>query len=180
MSAARVAARYAKAFVDALSDQNRLGDAESFLEFCEVVDGNGQLRRLFANYAVSPRIKTGVVDALAKKLSLSGLSLTFLQLLVKKRRLDILSELRVAVNENVNRKLNIQPVKLVTAASPSAEEVQAFSQGMGARLGCEVKVESRVDASLLGGAIAQVGSVVYDGSVRGRLDRLRQELIKEK
>jgi len=46
-------------------------------------------------------------------------------------------------------------------------------------LGSDIRVATRVDPSIIGGAIAQVGSLVYDGSVRAQLIRLRAELVKE-
>jgi F-type H+-transporting ATPase subunit delta len=74
---------------------------------------------------------------------------------------------------------NIKTVELTTAVAASEEEVAQFVAGMKNVLGCEVRVTPRTNPDILGGAIARVDSLVYDGSVRAQLDRLRAELVKE-
>ncbi|CAM2008120.1 ATP synthase F1 subunit delta [Acanthopleuribacter pedis] len=175
----RVSVRYAKAFVEALSEKKRLSDADAFLGFCDVVTANRGLRLLLSNYAISPRIKSNVINGLAQRLALPELVVRFLSVLVKARRIDLLAELRGAVVDQMNLVLNIKPVQVTTASAPSREELDAISNSMEAHLGCKVQVHTQIDASILGGVVAQVGSIVYDGSVRGRLARLREELVKE-
>ncbi len=175
----RVSVRYAKAFVEALSEKNRLSDADAFLGFCDVVAGNRGLRLMLSNYAISPRTKSKVIDGLAQRLALPELVVRFLSVLVKARRIDLLAELRGAVVDQMNLVLNIKPVQITTAGAPSREELDAITKSMEAHLGSKVKVHAQIDESILGGVVAQVGSIVYDGSVRGRLARLREELVKE-
>jgi len=65
----------------------------------------------------------------------------------------------------------------VTSAFPMSEaEIAALAAGLKKRLGREVRIKSKVDESLLGGALVQVGDMVIDGSIRGRLERLSTAL----
>jgi len=64
---ARVARRYARAFIELLQERKSLAQAEPFLKFCELVAGNDELRRLFANVTIAAEDKARVIGALAKK-----------------------------------------------------------------------------------------------------------------
>ena len=180
MSADRVAVRYAKAFVEALGEGNALAQVEDFNKFCAMVAANAQLSGLFANVTVSAADKKAVVTALAAEASLPDLVKRFLTVVADNGRLGILAQIRAAVAHRLDQVRDVRAVTLTTATPPSEREVVLFNQSMEKLLGGGVRVRSQVDVALLGGAIAQVGSFVYDGSVRGQLNRLRAELVKEK
>jgi F-type H+-transporting ATPase subunit delta len=66
---------------------------------------------------------------------------------------------------------------VISARPLEEQERRDLEKQIGALTGGQVEAQFEQDSSLIGGAIVQVGSTVYDGSVRGRLDRLREELI---
>ncbi len=179
MSAERVAVRYAKAFVAVLQERNALAEARTFLEFCALVAANSELARVLANASLSAGQKGAVVAGLSERLGHAELLRKFLQVLAEARRLDILAAVGHAVAIKLDELDNIRNVDLTTAVALSKAELDDFGKNMKNKLGSDVRVTSHVDASLLGGAVARVGSVVYDGSVRAQLNRLRAELVKE-
>jgi len=179
MSAGRIAIRYARAFTDVLREQDAMGDADTFPAFCHLVEGNKELSALFANVTVSPAEKAAVARALAAKLELPKLVVNFLVVLAQGGRLNILKEVGQAVSARLDELRNIRNVSLTTSTALSGEETARFRDSMKHKLGSDIRVTTHVDASILGGAVARVGSVVYDGSVRAPLDRLRAELVKE-
>ena len=179
MSANRVAVRYARAFIEALREKDAMAEADAFLAFCDMAEKHDELSRLFANVTVSAGNKEKVVGALAEKAGLPALATNFLCVLASGGRLNILAQVRIAVARAMDDLSNIKTVELTTAVAVSEEEVAQFVAGMKNVLGCEVRVTPRTDADILGGAIARVDSLVYDGSVRAQLDRLRAELVKE-
>ena len=65
----------------------------------------------------------------------------------------------------------------MTARKLSAEERQSLVAEVGKLAGAKIDATFKLDASILGGTVVRIGSTVYDGSVRGRLDRLKEELI---
>jgi F-type H+-transporting ATPase subunit delta len=77
----------------------------------------------------------------------------------------------------MNRRRGIEEVEITTARSLGDEERQALASQIGSVVGKQVSATYHVDASLVGGVIARVGSTVYDGSVRGRLEQLEGELV---
>jgi len=179
MSATRVAVRYARALIEALSEKNAIDQADPFLSFCTLVSGNDELSRLFANVTVPAETKTAIVAELAKKLALPPMIANFLRIAAANGRLGILPEIAAATATALDDHRNIKAVHLTTATEPSGEELAAFEAAMKQKLGTEIRVESTTDPAILGGAIARVGSTVYDGSVAAQLTRLRRELIEE-
>jgi F-type H+-transporting ATPase subunit delta len=73
--------------------------------------------------------------------------------------------------------LGIQQAEIVTARELGAEERDALVAEIGKLAGTRVEASFKLDTKILGGTVVRIGSTVYDGSVRGRLDRLREELI---
>ncbi len=179
MSAERVAVRYAKAFVAVLQERNALAEARPFLDFCALVASNHELARLLSNASLSAGQKGAVVAALAERLGHSELVRKFLQVLAQARRLNLLTAVGHAVAIKLDELDNVRNVDLTTAVALSQTELDDFCKNMKHKLGSDVRVTTQVDASILGGAVARVGSVVYDGSVRAQLNRLRAELVKE-
>ncbi|MDJ0836781.1 MAG: ATP synthase F1 subunit delta [Acidobacteriota bacterium] len=179
MSAEQVANRYAKALIEALAEKNAVDQADVFLEFCRMAAAHDELSRLFASVTVSAEDKVKVVTALGVKLGLPDMVRNFLRILAANGRMEIIGPVAEAVSQRLDAHRNIQAVRLTTAAELGPDDVAKFSEAMAAMLGSKIRVETTTDPAILGGAVAQVGSFVYDGSVRAQLDRLRGELIKE-
>ena len=100
----------------------------------------------------------------------------FFAILAHRDRLDLLPEISVAFRRLVNEYREIAVADVTTAIPIDESQRTLIATRLGQRLGKRVVVEARVDPSILGGVIAQVGDDVIDGSVRGRLERLRRTL----
>jgi F-type H+-transporting ATPase subunit delta len=84
----------------------------------------------------------------------------------------VLAEFR----REINQRLNISEAKVISARKLEEAERRDLEKQIAGLTGGQVDAQYEEDSSLIGGAVVQVGSTVYDGSVRGRLDRLREEL----
>ena len=91
-------------------------------------------------------------------------------------RMNLLEEICRAFHKLANDRLGVVEVKVVSAAGLSETERQALRARFIDLTGKEVEFDFRLDRELLGGVLAQIGSTVYDGSVRGQLDRIRERL----
>ena len=179
MSAARVATRYAKALIDYLADENALDQIPRFLEFCDQVARNKDLVQTFGNVTVQAEAKAAIARDIAEKIGLPKSIIRFVEIMAGARRLAVLAEVREAVARQMDERNNIRHVQLTVAVEPATKELDQFRKGMATVLGSEVRLATKVDPAILGGAVARVGSVVYDGSVRGHLEQLHKELVKE-
>ena len=76
-----------------------------------------------------------------------------------------------------NHRLGIAPARVVSAAALEPAEVKALIARLEQMTGGRIELEQEVDPSLLGGLVVRVGDRLIDGSVRGRLERLRNQLV---
>lgn len=144
-----------------------------------------QLERILTDEDVSlalenPRLDTGRKIGLALSLMPEGMDstrLNFLKLLVLRRRTRLISQIRQDFEALVDQAEGRTEVELTVAIELSAEERQKLEAVLSKKSGSEVRVDVRVDPGILGGAIVRQGDHVTDGSVRRRLQEMRQELV---
>ena len=177
---ARVAKRYSKAFVGAAQEAGTLKEEfESLRTFCEIKKSSLELDRFLLNITVKARQKADVIKEICAQYKASELLGKFLVLLALKGRLDCLDEIEIAVMESVDLIQNVKNVSITTGVALSPKSRGILSQGLSAKLGAQIRLDETLDPSIWGGAVVQIGSTVYDGSLKGKLNRLRDELVKE-
>ena len=95
------------------------------------------------------------------------------------RRTAVLDDIIGIYEKLLNERLGILEVEVASARELNEAQRTALTQGLHAATGKTVRLKTTVDASLIGGVTARIGSAVYDGSVRGRLAMLRRRLTAE-
>jgi F-type H+-transporting ATPase subunit delta len=167
---------YARAFVEAAQEQDRLTPAHQDLgDFAAAVEEVPELAALLENPEIDRSTKTSVLEEL-----LSGgdeLVRNFLLLLVEKGRIAELDQIAREVDSLVAALERRLEVHLTTAVELSDEEARELVQQIEEAAGRRVEATRDVDPSLIGGLVLQAGSRRVDASVRGRFDRLRRELL---
>lgn len=108
--------------------------------------------------------------------ALSGGLVNFLSLLAEHHRLSLLPYIFAAFRALLAEAEQTVDVELISAFALNEAAVQKLVAALKKRLGHEVRINSRVDAALLGGVVIRAGDTVIDGSVRGRLSRLAEQL----
>lgn len=173
-----IARRYARALFDVTAAEGDLDRVERELEaFAAVVRDHGELRAALTHPAVSPSRKRAVVAALVERAGPVTPALAKLLLLVAERdRIRLLPELVEAFRERLLEHRRIVRAEVTAAVALPPDRLQALADGLSRATGREVRLEVRVDPSIIGGAVARVGSLVVDGSVAGQLERLKAEL----
>jgi len=177
--AGSLAKRYARALVEAASASRELEPvAHELGEFAALLRAERQLRLFFANPSIQRRDKVGAYEQIATKMAVRPLTRTFLRILLEAGRLGELENVLRAYEGLVDERLG-RVKAVVTSAVPLAAEAQErLRQRLQAQLGKQVYLETRQDPGLIGGVVTRIGSVVFDGSLRTRLLRLREELVR--
>jgi F-type H+-transporting ATPase subunit delta len=173
------AARYARAFAGAVQDSKLDPDEvdRQLNDFTSAWSESGELRQFFESPVFPPAQKVALLDKLNEKVGLSPLVRNFLAVLIDHDRVAALSEVIEAYRREMDERQGIYEVSIVSARSLDDEERRQLEAQVGPVAGGRVKASYREDKTLLGGAIVTIGSTVYDGSVRGRLDRLKEQLM---
>ena len=102
-----------------------------------------------------------------------------LGLLADRDRLAMVADVADAFGERVMKAKRIVPAEVVTAVPLGEASRAALTAALGRAAGAEVTMTERVDPAIIGGVIAKVGSVVFDGSVTTQLARMKQKLVAE-
>jgi F-type H+-transporting ATPase subunit delta len=171
-------ARYASAFADVVTD-SRLDAAaidRQFSDFLSTWEGSAELRTLFVNPAIPAAQKIGILDTLKSKLGLEKELRNLLAVLISNNRIGHVVEVAAAYRRILQQQSGIRPAEIVTARPLSADERSALVAELAKLAGAEIDPSFKLDTSILGGTVVRIGSTVYDGSVRGRLDRLKEAL----
>ncbi len=174
-------ARYAQAFLDVVTSakldpaavNRQLGD------FAATWDGSAELQTFLTNPAVAAQQKIAVLDKLNEKLGLQKEVRNLLAVLIDNDRIGAVKEVIAAYRQALQARMGVQQAEIVTARELNAAEKDALLAGAGHLAGGKVEASFRLDRNILGGAVVRIGSTVYDGSVRGRLQRLRESLVAD-
>ncbi|MEZ5594916.1 MAG: F0F1 ATP synthase subunit delta [Pseudomonadales bacterium] len=102
----------------------------------------------------------------------------FLRVLAENDRLDLIAAVREQFEELKAQEEKILEVEVVSAFPVSSAEEQSLKQALERKYEKDVVLASRVDTSLIGGAIIRAGDTVIDGSLRGKLDKLAENLLR--
>ena len=172
-------ARYAQAFADVVSDA-KLDTAkidQQLTDFIATWDGTTELRTFFVNPAIPARQKVEILDKLNAKLGMQKELRNLVAVLIDNDRIGSVNEVAVAYRRILQEQLGIKPAEIVTARALDAGERDSLMAEVGKLAGGKIDPSFKLDPSILGGAVVRIGSTVYDGSVRGRLDRLKETLL---
>jgi F-type H+-transporting ATPase subunit delta len=169
------AGRYARALFDvALGERVDLQRAESDLAgFSALMSGNDQLARVLTNPAIPTAKKRAVVEQLiARSASLLPQVAKLLLMLADRDRLVLLSDILQAYRHRLMDYQNVVRAEVVTAIPLTPERLSAIEAGLARATGRRVQLETRVDPDIIGGAVARIGSTVYDGSITMQLQKM--------
>jgi F-type H+-transporting ATPase subunit delta len=149
---------------------------EQLADFEATWAGSPELQTFFQNPAVAATQKVAILDKLNVKLGLQKELRNLLAVLINNDRIGQVHEVAAAYRAELRERLGIREAEIVTARELSADERNTLIAGVGKLAGARIEAQFKLDQSILGGAVVRIGSTIYDGSVRGRLERLREEL----
>jgi F-type H+-transporting ATPase subunit delta len=179
---ASVIGTYARAFADVvMTPKNQLDPARELQELHSIealLEESAPLRRVMENPSIPGEQKRAVLDAITSKLSTTRQVRNFIAILTDNRRLPLLSESLTHLEQELNNRQGFAEAEVSTARELSDQEKTMLEAEITKMTGKKVKARYKHDATLLGGAVVQVGSTIYDGSVKGQLEKIREQLVE--
>jgi F-type H+-transporting ATPase subunit delta len=169
---------YAEALFEAARDQDELEEVYSDLgEFVTALRESEELRLFFYGGQVPERQKRRALDGLTEGMKTQATN--FLKVLVDNGREEILEEVLGRYEQLVKEHLGRIEVQVTTAVELSEEQLDGLKERLARVLeGREIILETDVDPDLIGGAVFRFGGRMMDGSIRGRLESLREEMLE--
>ena len=175
-----VANRYARALADVVARQGNYREIQKELEvFTAAFHASSELREIFDTPAVTPEGKQKVLGAVLARLGSSPITTNFLRTVAANYRMRFLDEILVAFARTVNDRLGIAEVKVFSASELPEEARKDLSARFQEVTRKQVEMEYHLQEELVGGILARIRSTLYDGSVRGHLERIREKLIAQ-
>jgi len=175
-----VARRYSQALLAALKTHEDLERAERDLEtLVRILHQLPSLGRVLAHPGVKPERKAALLDTTLSGLDCLPETRRLIAMLVEARLLPSLPEIAAHFRKLKDAKTAMVSVEVTTPQPVAEGERGSWETALASIAGSRVRIDYKTDTSLIGGAVARVGSVLYDGSVRGSLERIRQSLIGE-
>lgn len=173
------ASRYARAFADVVASAH-LDPAtldHQLSDFIATWDGSHQLREVFADPSIPAPQKVAILDKMNAKLGLQRELRNLIAVLINHDRIAHIHEVAEGWRREMQERLGIRQAEIVTARELNEQERRSLLEGAARLAGAQVQATFKLDQTILGGTVVRIGSTVYDGSVRGRLERLREALV---
>jgi F-type H+-transporting ATPase subunit delta len=175
-----ISRRYAAALFDVIGTRGDLDRAGRDLDAANrLIEGHAQLRHVLETPAVPPSKKRAILEQVFTDGELMPEVRRLLLLLADSDRLTLLTEIAQAFADRLMELRRVVPAEVVTAMPLDATARDAIASALGRATGAQVTLTERVDPEIVGGLVARVGSLVFDGSLTRQVERLREELTTD-
>ncbi len=175
---AAVFGRYARAFAEVVIDR-KINPDKAVAELNEIavlVNTSTEFRNVLQNPSVALPQKLSLLDAVIQRTGGSKVLRNFIAVLIEQRRIGNIGDIVELFKQELDRRMGIADARVSSARELAVTEKKSLEQQLAAITGKTVRATYSQDASLLGGAVVRVGSTIYDGSVRGQLQRIREQI----
>ncbi len=175
---ASVASTYARAFADVvLSARIDANVAIGGLrEISRLLAESSDLRRVWENPAVPADQKRRLLDAIVQQEGIERHVRNLIAVLIDHRRIQFLERITQQLEKELDARFGFAEAQITSARELGDAEKRALESQIEKATGKKVRAQFGLDASLLGGAVVRVGSTIYDGSVKGQLEKIREAI----
>ncbi|HYR43167.1 MAG TPA: ATP synthase F1 subunit delta [Terriglobia bacterium] len=171
--------RYARALMDVLYPEKAEAGRQQLQEFLALLNNQPDARRFLENPTTAVDRRKRLLKEIFDALSLDRRVANFIGILVDRDRLPILEKIIEAYQKLLDDRLGILRARVTAAYSLNTSEQRELMARLERATGKQVRMEVAVDPSLIGGVIAQVGSTIYDGSVRHQLQAFKSRVVED-
>ncbi len=172
-----VAKRYAKALFNLALEDGKLNEyGQELQSLAQLLDQQPVLMDALANPLYPEDVKKSVFRTLAEKAEMSPVMRSFGTLLVEKRRVRHIPEISQYFQRLTDEHFNVARAKLSAAVKLDEGAIAKIAETLSKLTGKKIVIEFQQDPSLIGGAVARIGDLVIDGSVRTQLQAIKESL----
>jgi F-type H+-transporting ATPase subunit delta len=182
MTLSALGKRYAHALADVVTKVPATSPEAVVSElraFEAALKSSAELHNALTSPAVPPGRKRAVVGRIADKMGLTKIVRNFLFVLIDHRRVSLLNDIINSFELALEERLGFARAEVSSAQALTGPQRAQLNARLEKITGKQIRARFAVDESLIGGLVARIGSTVYDGSVRGQLDKLGRRLGTE-
>ncbi len=174
------AERYARALLDVVAKDASPEQVQQELAAFADLFGDPRLSSVLKSPAVPSASKRGIVETLIARLKPSAHLRNLLLILADRNGLGLVPQVAKVYDERLMELRQVVRVDVTTAIPLTSESAAGFEQRLSRATGRRVLMTTAVDPALIGGAVARIGTIVYDGSVANQLTRIRERLEQQR
>jgi F-type H+-transporting ATPase subunit delta len=172
--------QYANALADvALAQGAAEPTAKQLSEFGAAYAQSGELRTFLASPAVTAETKRAVIEKIVARTGASKIIRNFLFVIADHRRTQLIPEIIAAFQQVIRQRQGVAEAEISSAVEMSAAQKKELATTLGRLTGKKIETKYSLDPALLGGAVVRIGDTIYDGSLRSRLNAMRNRLAAE-
>ena len=175
---ASVASAYARAFADVVIVKHL--DAHRAIGGLRRISGlvteSTELRRVWENPAVPAEQKRRLLDAIVKREGIEKPVRNLVAVLIDHRRILFLARITEQLEKELDARMGFAEAQITSARELGDAERRVLEAQIEKVTGSKIRARFGLDASLLGGAVVRVGSTIYDGSVKGQLEKIKEAI----
>jgi F-type H+-transporting ATPase subunit delta len=175
---ASVTSTYARALADVVFDRKL--DTQKILRevqaLNDLVASSKDLLEVWGTPSITAEKKRAVLDAIASREGVSKEVRNFVAVLIDHRRINFLAEIAKQFEQELSERLGFVEAEVTSARELNGPERSVLESEVAKLTGKKVRAQYLRDESLLGGAVVRIGSTIYDGSVNGQLNRIREKI----
>ncbi len=175
---ASVASTYARAFADVIFSA-RLDAARAMgglQQITTLFSESAELRRVWENPAVPVEQKRKLLDVIVQRDGIERPVRNLIAVLMDHRRLAFLPRIVEQLKKELDARMGFAEAQISSARELGGDEKQVLEAQIAKTTGKKVRAKYGLDASLLGGAVVRIGSTIYDGSVKGQLEKIKEAI----
>jgi F-type H+-transporting ATPase subunit delta len=172
-----LAKRYARALVGIGTEQNALEKyGEELAGMVQLVHTSRDFRELLINPVFTKEDKKKIAGQILDRMGTDRMVINFVNVLIDRKRIDQLEAIEQAYREQVDNIRGITRGEVTSAEAITEEELDRVTDALSTITGKQVLVTTKVDPYLIGGLVARVGDMVFDGTIRTQLNQLKESL----
>lgn len=177
MSSGSLARRYAKALMEiGLEDGSYKRIGQDVTALGNAISSSDELSDLLSNPVFPRSQREEIVIAILKRTGASPTVTNFIKLLGDRERMSILPDISRELNVMIDSQSGQLTAEVVSAVPLNMMQQTELRKALEKLSGKKIQLEIKEDSALLGGLIAKVGDLVYDGSLRTQLQEIRRNL----
>ena len=178
MRAMAIAFKYAKGLFTVAKELNKTKEfGEELNQIKDLLTSMPEVLSALQNPIYPPDLKMEIIEEILKSIKVNPEIERFLKLLVERRRIQYIKEIVTMYQELLDEELNIARGEVITAYPLTSEEKKELEEILKEYLKKEVILESKVDEEIIGGIKIKIGDLIFDGSLKTQLGKLK-EIIK--
>ncbi|MEK7813973.1 MAG: ATP synthase F1 subunit delta [Candidatus Desantisbacteria bacterium] len=175
-----VAARYAQAFFDIAKEDEQIDEyGQELTIVSDALSMNPEFFRLIRHPAMTDVQKKELLKQILTACSLSKPTHEFLMVLERRKRMNLIQKIADSYLQMADNQKNIITVIVTSAIPLSSTQQDALRNKLSQMISSVIKLKMQVEPEIIGGLIIRLKDRVIDGSVRGRLERLKAGIVRE-